>query len=273
MTAHQNSDLEDGYLDDLQRHPTIVERDRLHQLQHVHTVGSAKVHEVAALPSFGRGKPYPSPLPQRNLYLVDFDSQDDPTHPQNWRVARKLLILAILILFSFAASLASSIFSPGFTVVEKVFHVDTEVATLGEHRLITHRGASLLSRQRQELRYSFWVMLLVRQYTPSVPRISHSLTSQGPMIFAPLSELYGRRPAIIVATVGFGIFGIGCATAKDYQTLMICRFFAGVFGACPLVVVPAVCADMFSNETRGLAVSCFSATVFCGPFTGPFVSP
>lgn len=59
--------------------------------------------------------------------------------------------------------------------------------------------------------------------------------------------------------------------AKDIQTVMICRFFDGLFGSCPLTVVAAAFADMFDNETRGLAIAVFSATVFTGPLLAPFI--
>ena len=52
---------------------------------------------------------------------------------------------------------------------------------------------------------------------------------------------------------------------------MICRFFDGLFGSCPLAVVAAAFADMFNNKTRGLAVAVFSTTVFMGPLLAPFI--
>lgn len=52
---------------------------------------------------------------------------------------------------------------------------------------------------------------------------------------------------------------------------MICRFFGGFFGACPLTIVGAVFADMFNNRQRGLAVAIFSMTVFAGPLLAPFI--
>lgn len=48
------------------------------------------------------------------------------------------------------------------------------------------------------------------------------------------------------------------AVAKDAQTVFICRFFAGFFGASPLTIVGAVFADMFNNRQRGLAVTMFA---------------
>ncbi|EHL02914.1 putative Uncharacterized transporter [Glarea lozoyensis 74030] len=62
------------------------------------------------------------------------------------------------------------------------------------------------------------------------------------------------------------------ATAKDFQTLMLCRFFAGVFASCPLAVVGGAFADMFGNETRGIAIAAFSGLVFIGPFISPIVA-
>ena len=63
----------------------------------------------------------------------------------------------------------------------------------------------------------------------------------------------------------------GAATGKDLQTVLLCRFFGGVFGSCPLAVVAAVFSDMFDNRSRGLAITVFSMTVFTGPLLAPFI--
>lgn len=92
----------------------------------------------------------------------------------------------------------------------------------------------------------------------------------GPIIWAPSSELIGRKWPLIVAIFGEGIFTIACAVAKDIQTLIICRFFAGVCGASQLTVVPGVLADLYDNTYRGVAISLYAFTVFGGPFIAPF---
>lgn len=61
------------------------------------------------------------------------------------------------------------------------------------------------------------------------------------------------------------------ATAKDFQTLMLSRFFGGVFASSPLAVVGGAFSDLFGNETRGIAIALFSALVFIGPFVSPIV--
>ena len=77
---------------------------------------------------------------------------------------------------------------------------------------------------------------------------------------------------MVIGAFGFSIFAIAVAVAKDLQTVMIARFFGGLFGSCPLAVVAAAFADMFNNKVRGLAVAVFAATVFMGPLLAPFVS-
>lgn len=89
--------------------------------------------------------------------------------------------------------------------------------------------------------------------------------------WAPLSELYGRKYPLLISSFGFSIFNIAVAVGNDAQTIFICRFFAGFFGACPLTIVGAVFADMFNNRQRGLAVALFSMAVFSGPMLAPFI--
>lgn len=93
----------------------------------------------------------------------------------------------------------------------------------------------------------------------------------GPLVWAPASELYGRKWPIIISSFTFSIFNLAVAVAKDAQTVFICRFFSGFSGACPLTVVGAVFADMFNNRQRGLAVTVFSIAVFAGPLLAPFI--
>ncbi|KAI9655963.1 MAG: hypothetical protein M1821_005024 [Bathelium mastoideum] len=220
----------------LERHPTAVERIETHRLQHQITVGSSglRSRKSKTLPAFGGQKPYPPMLPEKEEYVVEFDGFDDPLHAQNWPVKTKTIIAAILIFDSVTASLSSSIFSNAATAVGKEFHKGREVTTLATSLYV--------------LGYAF-----------------------GPIIWAPISELYGRRLPIIFSALAFGVFNITVAIAKDYQTIMLGRFFSGLCGSCPLAVVAAVFADMYNNKVRGLAIAAFSATVFMGPLIGPFL--
>jgi DHA1 family multidrug resistance protein-like MFS transporter len=76
---------------------------------------------------------------------------------------------------------------------------------------------------------------------------------------------------MILGAFGLGVFEIGAAVGKDLQTVLICRFFAGVFGAAPLTCGAAAVADLFDNSQRGIAISIYSLAGFGGPFVAPTV--
>ncbi|OJJ96396.1 hypothetical protein ASPACDRAFT_81568 [Aspergillus aculeatus ATCC 16872] len=214
-----------------------LSRIETQRLQHALTVGESVKSRPSRgpLPAFGGGKPYPPPLPAREDYVVEFDGPADPLYPQNWPLMRKVYISAILAFTSICSTFDSAVFSGSSTNVAKHFHVGLEVATLSSSLYIIGYAS-------------------------------------GPLIWAPLSELKGRKLPIVVAMLGFGIFNTAVAVAKDLQTLMICRFFCGIFGSSPLAVVAAIFSDMYDNRTRGVAIAMFSGTVFLGPLLAPFIS-
>ncbi|KAI0013204.1 MFS general substrate transporter [Xylariaceae sp. FL0662B] len=221
---------------DLERHPTELSRIQTTRTQHDLTVGRSRTSRVShkPLPAFGAGKPYPPPLPDQEEYVVEFEGPDDPYHAQNWSLSKKLVTAVILGYTTLTSAFASSIFSPAIPYVSRQFGVSTEVGTLG---------------------VSFYVLGF----------------ATGPTLWAPLSELKGRRLPLVISMFGFSAFSIACATAKDLQTVLISRFFAGFMGACPLAVVAAVFSDMFNNATRGIAITLFSMSVFTGPLLAPFI--
>lgn len=92
-----------------------------------------------------------------------------------------------------------------------------------------------------------------------------------PVIWAPLSELFGRRPIFIITYVALTAFNAGAAGARNIWTLLILRFFAGAIGSNSLVSSGAVVADQFSARERGLALSYYSVTPFLGPTLGPII--
>jgi DHA1 family multidrug resistance protein-like MFS transporter len=203
-------------------------------------------------PSIGAGKPFPDALPSSDDYLVEFEGVDDPYHPQNRKISTKyapndplrlsqhvlttytrLFTSCLVCSGTLIVSLTSAIFAPGINKASKEFNVGTEVGALG-------------------------TTLCVLGF------------ASGPLIWAPISEIRGRKWPLTIGMLGGGIFTIASAVAKDIQTLIICRFFTGLFGASQFTVVPGVLADLYNNSTRGVAMSLYSLTVFIGPFVAPF---
>ncbi|KAI5778298.1 major facilitator superfamily domain-containing protein [Geopyxis carbonaria] len=217
-------------------HPENLERQQTAISIYSKTVGADPAHTPShePWPEFGGGKDYPPPLTHRDHYVVDFTGPDDPLHGQNWPLRKKLITAAVLGYTTFVSAWGSSIYSAATSEVSAHFGVSTEVSLLG---------------------MSFYVLGF----------------AFGPLVWAPLSELKGRRLPLLVSVFGFSIFQIAVAVAKDVQTVLLSRFWGGVFASCPIAVVGAVFADIFKQESRGSAIAVFSMAVFSGPLFGPIV--
>ncbi|THC90346.1 hypothetical protein EYZ11_010188 [Aspergillus tanneri] len=93
----------------------------------------------------------------------------------------------------------------------------------------------------------------------------------GPLVWAPLSEVYGRKPAVLAPYFIAAIFSFATATAKDVQTVMITRFFTGFFGSAPITNTGGVLSDIWTAEDRGAAIVGYALAVVGGPVLGPIV--
>jgi len=91
----------------------------------------------------------------------------------------------------------------------------------------------------------------------------------GPLVLAPLSEIYGRRIVLSCANWFFVVWQIACALAPNIGSLIVFRFLAGIGGSGCLTLGAGVIADLFIVEERGLATSIWSL----GPLFGPAVGP
>jgi multidrug resistance protein len=176
---------------------------------------------------------------------------DDPGNPMVFAKWQKWAICMLQAIVTFVVALNSSAFSgmpshncifctstktPIGTIIQLVetFEVSTEVITLG-------------------------ISLFVLGF------------AIGPLIWAPLSELYGRQVVFIVSYGGFTAFNAGAAGAQNIQTLLLMRFFAGAFGSSPFTNAGGVIADVFPASERGLAMAIFALCPSLGLTVGPIV--
>lgn len=91
----------------------------------------------------------------------------------------------------------------------------------------------------------------------------------GPLLVAPLSEIYGRRPLYFYGNILFVIFTICTAVSNSIGMLLAFRFLMGLSGAVPITIGSGSIADMMPVEKRGRAMSAWSL----GPLLGPCVGP
>lgn len=116
--------------------------------------------------------------------VVTFDSKDDLANPKNWSFRRRYFLVALLGLTTMCSTFASSIFSTATPAVAAEFGVSTEVATLG-----TYVARGVASRQQRDS------PPFLPNSPPFLPNRSLFLAGfiLGPIIFGPLSEVYGRK--------------------------------------------------------------------------------
>lgn len=165
--------------------------------------------------------------------LVQFE-QDDPSNPRNWSKSYKWILSIQLGMMAFASSLGSSIISPAQDSIEAFTGVSHEVAVL----------------------------------TVSLYILGFAL---GPMIWGPTSEIWGRRIGLLPAMGALVLFSIGTATSQNIQSILITRFFAGLFGSSPVSNVSAVLGDIWTPAERTASVAFYSVAVVGGPTLGPVI--
>ncbi len=93
----------------------------------------------------------------------------------------------------------------------------------------------------------------------------------GPCLWAPVSEVYGRKVSILPAVLVLAIFSIGSAQSHSAASLLITRFFGGVFGSAPISNVSAALGDLYEPAARGIAVTFYAVCVCGGPTLGPVI--
>lgn len=91
------------------------------------------------------------------------------------------------------------------------------------------------------------------------------------MISAPMSETFGRRTVYQISMPLFALFILGCGFAQNIETLVILRFFAGLFGATTLALASASIADVWAPADRAIPMTSYVCTPFLGPALGPML--
>lgn len=68
---------------------------------------------------------------EKDPNLIEWDGEDDPENPQNFRAGRKWLITATCGIMTFCVTFASSVFSTATMPTAQEFGVSSEVMILG----------------------------------------------------------------------------------------------------------------------------------------------
>ncbi|KAG2427666.1 hypothetical protein HXX76_012315 [Chlamydomonas incerta] len=160
--------------------------------------------------------------------------EEDAENPMNWPSLHRWLLTLLVSIATLSVGFCSTAYAGSAGYIMKDFGVSSESVTLG-------------------------ISLFVLGF------------ALGPLIWAPLSEVLGRRPLLIWTFAAMTAFNAAGAVAPSMTALAVLRFFAGAIGSSPLTNAGGIIADMFQAEQRGLAMSLFAAAPFMGPVIGPIV--
>jgi DHA1 family multidrug resistance protein-like MFS transporter len=169
--------------------------------------------------------------------IVDWYGPADLANPQNWSLSRKLVPTGIIIVYTFAVYLGSSIFTSSYGGVSEQFGV---------------------SQQAVSLTLSMYVLAY----------------GMGPMLFSPLTEIpsIGRGLPYTITLAIFVILLVPTALVNNFPGLVILRFLLGFFGSPCLATGPASLGDMFPLQKLPYAMSFWAFVATSGPAVGPLIS-
>jgi multidrug resistance protein len=93
----------------------------------------------------------------------------------------------------------------------------------------------------------------------------------GPLIWAMLSDAYGRKWFTVASMVIFALGSLGCALSTSIKMLIAMRLFQGAGSSASMVIGIGVISDIFPKSEMGRAIGAFSAGPLLGPVIGPII--
>lgn len=90
-----------------------------------------------------------------------------------------------------------------------------------------------------------------------------------PLVLAPLSEVYGRKPVLIVGSIIFVVWNTGCGAARTLGQMLAFRLLSGFGASVADALAGGLMSDLWRAEERGKAFAVFMAAPLMGPALGP----
>ncbi|XWW97677.1 hypothetical protein V2A60_005663 [Cordyceps javanica] len=172
--------------------------------------------------------------PQANPLLVTWDGDDDPDHPYNWKQPQKW---AITILLSFGG-------------------------------LVTLMSGAMLAPALQDIAHDFNTDEKNAQIFLSIYVLAFAF---GPMVLAPCTEVFGRRPVWLICACYYIAWNTAAGFSKSPGILILCRVMSGIGASAEFAVTGPVLADIWRPEQRGKSFAISTFLPLLGPALGPII--
>ncbi|KAF1844588.1 MFS general substrate transporter [Cucurbitaria berberidis CBS 394.84] len=168
--------------------------------------------------------------------ILDFEPLD-PEDPRNWTSSFKWFIVLLLALMAFTVT---------FTCIGVV-----PVA----NKIVEDLDGKEASSSTSALLVTIWELG----------------EAAGPLLIAPLSEVFGRYPVMNGCNIAFISASILAVSSQSSSLFITARMLTGVAVASN-VLNPAIIGDMFESDNRGSAMSLIMLAPLIGGAIGPAIS-
>ena len=165
-------------------------------------------------------------------FEVCWGGDDDPGSPHSMSLTRKWVLVLLVSSTTLCTCCTSSLYTSTYEQITAEFDCSELVATIGLSLFIGGLGL-------------------------------------GPMLLAPLSEFYGRRPIYIISLFLFVVLLVPCALAPNIQTMLVARFLNGLAGAAFSSVAGGTVGDLFTKHTLQAPMLIYTASPLYVTSSGP----
>ncbi|KAK4540225.1 hypothetical protein LTR36_009723 [Oleoguttula mirabilis] len=176
----------------------------------------------------------PQPKLDQHGYPLRPQPSDDPMDPLNWSGKLKLWTLFQVSLLAFLGPCTQAFINPAFGPEAKTMHISIVDAS----------------------------------YTTT---ISILLAGVSPIIWSPISNVYGRRPIFICVSALGIVAHAASGAAKTWGGILVARAFVGVGTSAGMGIGAAVVSDMYFMHERGRYMGVFTVFVTNGAHVAALV--
>ncbi|KAH7122988.1 major facilitator superfamily transporter [Dactylonectria macrodidyma] len=159
---------------------------------------------------------------------------DDPADPLNWPTWRRITLLLIASLYAFTGNFVSASIAP---MLQLLYH-----------------GIVPPTRPYSELTYFISVSTL--------------FLGASNILWVPLSNIIGRRPVLLLATLLMTLCTVWCGLATSYDSLFAGRVFQAIGAGASETVAPTLVGEIFFMHERGRAMAIYTVFLAGGPIIG-----
>ena len=93
----------------------------------------------------------------------------------------------------------------------------------------------------------------------------------GQLFYGPLSDRYGRRPALLVGIALYTLASAGCAAAPSIEALLVGRFIQALGGSAGMTIAMAVVRDRFDPREGARTLSLLMLVMGVAPIIAPLL--